>query len=343
MNRSETQTLASSLTMTTWTTSRGRNSLTAPSICCICFISWHLALGYRHGPSAPPSTQVLVPAALELGINRIIQSHSHSRSHIHIHIAIIATCHGLCLRPRLSRHQLGLGLFKHLRRRQGTVITLTWHILAGGPSIRHPFSILVLWLQSSTFMLHPRVEHQVCCSNRWLMQILAGIADCEMLLADIQYFAFFSAFKANFNFVGTGTVTRFKRRAAGEIQTQSQIGCSINAADWQSSTPLPHRSSGGIPIPGGAVRLGLLYKVGACVGSVRAARSATAAQPDQEWPHQWVVPGLGGTFDGHKCVIHIPDARSSIPVPISGNQLCQSLMNGFNLESRFLELATLWP
>jgi len=42
---------------------------------------------------------------------------------------------------------------------------------------------------------------------------------------------------------------QFKRRAAGEIQTQSQIGCSINAADWQSSTPLPHRSSGGIPIP----------------------------------------------------------------------------------------------
>lgn len=74
-----------------------------------------------------------------------------------------------------------------------------------------------------------------------------------------------------------------------------------------------------------------------------ATASATAAQPDQERPHQWVVPGLGGTFDGHKCVIHIPDARSAIPVPISGNQLCQSLMNGFNLESRFLELATLWP
>lgn len=47
-----------------------------------------------------------------------------------------------------------------------------------------------------------------CSSNRWLMQILAVIADCEMLLADIQYFAFFSAFKANLNFVGTGTVTR---------------------------------------------------------------------------------------------------------------------------------------
>jgi len=44
------------------------------------------------------------------------------------------------------------------------------------------------------------------------MQILAGVGDCEMLLADIQYFACVSAFKANLNFVetewnGTGVVT----------------------------------------------------------------------------------------------------------------------------------------
>jgi len=49
-------------------------------------------------------------------------------------------------------------------------------------------------------------------SNRLLMQILAVVGDCEMLLADIQYFACVSAFKANLNFVetewyGTGVVT----------------------------------------------------------------------------------------------------------------------------------------